>query len=115
MVETPETPSTLEEPTEKLEEPGSETTIPPSEEDVTYEEVTTPSPDISIPEIPEFGAKEIEVWLQEEAVISEEEKTTMPREVIQPTEVGEIPDIPNEESWSEVVYEEGGPPLDFQG
>jgi hypothetical protein len=107
MSKRPRTPS--EEPTEKLGEPGSETEAPSGEEDVTYEEVTAISPGVSIPEIPEIGPEDVDAGFPEGGVSSEEKK-----EVMQPTEVGDIPDIPEEKSWSEVVYEEGGMPQRFQ-
>ncbi|MBW2738343.1 MAG: hypothetical protein JRE64_05715 [Deltaproteobacteria bacterium] len=120
MAERPQTPSTLEEPTEKLEGPVPEMAAPSSEEHVTYEEVMAPSPGISIPEIPEIGPEVIGAKIPEEGVGPEleaaigEERTAVPHEVMEPIKVVGIPDIPEEESWSEVVYEEGGPPPGFQ-
>ena len=106
MSERPQTPSTPEEPTEKLGGPGPEAVVPSSEEDVTYEEVIPVSTGISIPEIPEIGPEGVGSGV--EMARGEE------RAMIQPTEVGDIPDIPEEKSWSEVVYEKGGPPIGFQ-
>jgi hypothetical protein len=97
------------------EEPIPETEVPSGEEAVAYEEVVPPSPGISIPEIPVLGSEDIEAGFPEEGVSPEievapgEESAEMP-----PTEAGGIPDIPEEESWSEVVYEEGGQPPGFQ-
>lgn len=97
------------------EEPIPETEVPSGEEAIAYEEVVPPSRGISIPEIPVLGPEDIEAGFPEEGVSPEiegapsEEAGPMP-----PTEVGGIPDIPVEDSWSEVVYEEGGPPPGFQ-
>ena len=97
------------------EEPIPETEVPSGEEAVAYEEVVPPSPGISIPEIPVLGPEDIEAGSPEEGgspeieVAPGEEAAEMP-----PTEVGGIPDIPVEDSWSEVVYEEGEPPPGFQ-
>lgn len=107
-------PETSEEPKEPLEEPIPETEASSGEEAVAYEEVAAPSPGISIPDIPELGPEDIEAGYPEEGVSPEivvapgEEAAEMP-----PTEAGGIPDIPVEDSWSQVVYEEGEPPPSF--
>lgn len=102
---TPETP----------EEPIPETEVPSDEEAVAYEEVVPPSRGISIPEIPELGPEDIEAGYPKEDDRPEIEgaQSTEAAET-PPTEVGGVPDIPAEESWSEVVYEEGEPPPGFQ-
>jgi hypothetical protein len=107
MAKTP-TPKTPEEPIPEKE-------VPSGEEAVAYEEVVPPSRGISIPETPVLGSEGIEAGFPEEGVSPEiegalgTEAAEMP-----PTKVGGIPDIPEEDSWSEVVYEEGGPPPGFQ-
>jgi len=97
------------------EEPIPETDVPSGEEAVVYEEVVPPSRGISIPEIPELDPADIKAGYPKGDDRPEiegapgTEAAEMP-----PTEVGGIPYIPVEGSWSEVVYEEGGPPPGFQ-
>jgi len=107
MAKTP-TPKTPEEPIPEKE-------VPSGEETVAYEEVVPPSRGTSIPDIPELGPDDIGAGYPKgddrpeiEGALGTE-AAEMP-----PTEVGGIPDIPEEDSWSEVVYEEGGPPPGFQ-
>ncbi|WP_124328626.1 hypothetical protein [Desulfonema ishimotonii] len=76
------------------------------EEAVAYEEVTIPDLAIHVPEIPEIASGDDDTGpnnYQESE--SEDGETDMPE-----TMVADIPDIPEEDSWSEIVYEEGGPP-----
>lgn len=117
MAKIPETP---EEPKETSVEPIPETEVSSGEEAVAYEESAAPSAGMSIPEIPVLDSEDVEAGSFEEDAKLEndlapvEEAASMSAEEVLPTEVSGIPDIPEEDSWSEVVYEEGEPPPGFQ-
>jgi hypothetical protein len=117
MAKIPETP---EEPMETSGEPIPEREVSSDEEAVVYEETTAPSAGMRIPEIPVLASEDVEAGSPEEDIKLEndlapvEEAASMSAEEMLPTEVSGIPEIPVEDSWSEVVYEEGEPPPGFQ-
>jgi len=95
---TPETP----------EEPVPEIDVPSGEDSVVYEEATAPGLGINVPDIPELGPEDVDAGFPEESVSPEFEAAPGEEAAEVPlTEFGVIPDIPVEDSWSDVVYEEG--------